>query len=107
MTDAIGQPLEIGDFVTAVWANAEVELFEVVGFKANTKTSAKYWARRGEVVFLKRMFRDDSISEETQNKTVKKLVKQITKVSSEAVFIKHAVKTSPLGVGIQGIHQDI
>lgn len=32
MTDAIGQPLNIGDYVTAVWANAEVALFEVVGF---------------------------------------------------------------------------
>jgi len=87
MTDAIGQPLEIGDFVTAVWENAEVALFEVVGFQENTKVSSKYWARRGDVVFLKRMFTDASIKEETQNKKVKKLRGQVTKVSMDAVMM--------------------
>jgi dienelactone hydrolase len=84
MTDAIGQPLEIGNFVTAVWANAEVVLFEVVDFKENTKTSSKYFAQRGNVVFLKRLFNNKNIKEETQNKRVKKLVTQVTKVPDDA-----------------------
>jgi hypothetical protein len=84
MTDAVGQSLEIGNFVTAIWANAEVALFEVVGFKENTRVSSTYWKRRGDVVILKRLFNDE-VSEKTQNKPVKKLITQVTKVPDDAV----------------------
>ncbi len=73
MTDAIGQPLSVGDYVTAVWANAEVALFEVVDFKES-----------GDVLILKRLF-NSNVSETTQNKLVKKFNSQATKVPADAV----------------------
>jgi hypothetical protein len=56
MTDSVGQKLEIGDYVTAVWANAEVALFEIVDFKENTRVGNSYWKRRVDALILKRMF---------------------------------------------------
>ena len=84
MTDAIGQPLEIGDFVTAVWANAEVELFEVTGFE-NSKI--RRWGNMEDAVLLKRHFFDEEINKDTQAKIVKKQKSQITKVTLEAVAL--------------------
>jgi hypothetical protein len=84
MTDAIGQELEKGDFVTAVWANGNVALFEVVDFKENAKTSRGYWARHEAAVVLKRLF-NGAAKEETENKAVKKRVEQVTKVPYEVV----------------------
>ena len=83
ITDAIGQTLEKGDFVTAVWTQGNVTLFEVVGFKTNVKTSSRYWARRSDVVLLKRLF-NDNVTEKTQNKPIRKTSAQVTKVPTEA-----------------------
>ena len=87
MTDAIGQSLEIGDFVTAVWANAAVALFEIVDLQENNRISSNYRSRRGDVVFLKRLFKTAGIKEETQEKIVKKLHTQVTKVNRDAVMM--------------------
>jgi hypothetical protein len=87
LTDAIGQPLVIGDFVTAVWEGGDVALFEVAGFKTNVKTSSRYWARRGDVLMLKRLFSDKDVSEKTQQKLAKKMPSQVTKVSADAVMM--------------------
>ncbi len=35
MTDAIGHEVQVGDYVTAVWAYGYVNLFKVIGIKEN------------------------------------------------------------------------
>jgi len=80
----IDQELSIGDYVTGIWANAELELFEIVDLQENGKFTSNSRIKRGAVVVLKRLFNSD-VSEDRQNKPVKKLNSQVTKVPEQIV----------------------
>jgi hypothetical protein len=84
LKDVIDQELSIGDYVTGIWANAELELFEIVDLQENGKFTSNSRIKRGAVVVLKRLFNSD-VSEDRQNKPVKKLNSQVTKVPEQAV----------------------
>jgi len=88
MNDAIGHPIEIGDYVTAVWAGGDVQLFEVVEFRnAGTVRRNGRMRQRHDEIGLSRSWRDGNIKAETQVKTVYKMPSQVTWVDKNYVML--------------------
>lgn len=88
MRDAIGHPLEIGDYVTAVWGGGEVALFEIAEFRdAGTKRRNGRMRQRHDEIGLHRTWRDGHVKAETQIKLVFKLPSQVTWVDKNYVML--------------------
>lgn len=77
--DAIGHPVEIGDYVTAVWSVGEVALFKVKSFE-----KAKYGSGIG--LRLTREFFQDNCK--SNDKTCWRGQSQVTWVHPDWVFLK-------------------
>ena len=91
MTDAIGHPLVIGDYVTAVWTNGEVSLFEVAGFDENARCGGRR-RYRVDIIKLKRVVKEEYMSDELFKKLVKKETTQVTWVDPDYVFMYFLTK---------------
>jgi hypothetical protein len=88
MTDVIGHPLEIGDYVTAVWGGGELQLFEIVEFRnAGMKRRNSRMRQRYNEIGLSRTWKDGNIKAETQIKTVFKMPNQVTWVDKNFVAL--------------------
>lgn len=85
MTDAIGHPLELGDFVIAVWASGNVELFEIIELRPHGRYNRKMYHE--DHVMLQRHFHSKYVAEETQKKAVRKFCTQVTWVDKQTVFL--------------------
>jgi hypothetical protein len=79
MTDAIGRELKIGDFVMAVFANAELELFKIVNFHVKHRYGTR--GRSDECAELVNVIYEDK-------KSVYKPKEQISFVDPDYVFLK-------------------
>jgi len=88
MIDAIGHSIEIGDYVTAVWASGDVQLFEVVEFRnAGTVRRHGRLRQRHDEIGLCRAWKDGYTRAETQVKTVYKMPSQVTWVDKNYVML--------------------
>ena len=87
MTDAIGRRLEVNDYVAAVLFGGDVSLFQVVGLKENTRSHKRFFARKQDMLVLKRVVHDNSLAEVTQNKPVLKRPSQVVWVDHEHVMV--------------------
>jgi hypothetical protein len=96
MTDAIGHELEIGDYVLAVFDNAELTLFQITGFAPNKKFGTR--GRKADCVQLKRTQKkaltrwDNKTYQQIEigvdEKPIYKPKEQICYVSTEYVLLK-------------------
>jgi hypothetical protein len=80
--DAIGQPLEIDDYVTAVFSEGEVELFQVVGFVFHTQK----WMSNHEPM-AKLVLRPINKRHRSNTPYFYRKSEAITKVSKDAVLL--------------------
>lgn len=86
LTDCVGQPLAIGDYVTAVWDSGELAVFSVIG-SANRKRN--HFSRKELLIKLKREFKS---SEQTQDKAVFRSCEQVTRIEKEWAILHLLVK---------------
>jgi hypothetical protein len=82
MTDAIGRELKIGDFVMAVFANAELDLFKITGFHDKHR-----YGTRGHSGECAQMVLANP-TEYQSTKSVYKPMGQISWVDPDYVFLK-------------------
>ena len=82
MKDCIGRELKIGDYVTAVWANGNLALFQVLSQKgpAHITSNCEYYDLK-----LKRMF--SAKNNNSNSKTTIKTSLQVTLVDTEYVIM--------------------
>lgn len=86
MQDAIGRELNIGDYVTAVWANGDVALFKIAGSRFGNRK----WQPRSLELKLERMFSEDWNN--SNNKPTYKKESQVTWVDPDYVLMHFLVK---------------
>lgn len=86
MTDCIGKELAIDDYVTAIWANAEVAVFRVAGFREKGKKYPNRRRRRDEII-LERFEKNPKIKADINNKAVYRLPSQVTWVEKGQVML--------------------
>lgn len=82
LNDCIDHPLNIGDYVTAIWANSELELFKVIGFERRNQGTRH---NRADCIKLQRLFSDEENN--SNDKPTYKLSSQVTWVDPEYVVI--------------------
>jgi hypothetical protein len=85
MTDAIGHELKPGDFVTAVWMNAEVSLFEIIEFTGpRVGPYSNSWADRSCSRIKLARLGESRETNQNPNKPVYKTSEQVTWVNPDS-----------------------
>ena len=88
--DAIGHPVTIDDYVTAVFYSGEVSLFKVSGFKQ--KRGRRGWGNQTIHAELQRLERTNTWQEGSTNANIFKTSNQITWVDPNWVMMHFLIK---------------
>ena len=87
MTDCIGKELHVDDYVTAVWANGDLAIFKVVGFRERGSRAKNGRRRTQDEIILERFEKNPEIDADVKNKPVYKQPSQVTWVDQGQVML--------------------